>query len=682
MRSNIGRAISALVYGGMVSGTHAQNVGTSTVIEYVTERPTVTAYRAAERQLVNPLQQPLGMCSDVSRSLFGTSSTTTTTTGATPTRTIEPGVTFAIEVVPEDSRQSIGLNPESTQYLLIARPYVVIFSGAVTPPWFLDDAQNLVFDHTGLNLAIAPMDFPPVFRSLRARQDDDDDDYDGQDDDLELIVAGNATMPPGGPIYSKWIPGPLSAGIQQLFVVDDMQRTTDLTFLACYEDTPLYNRTTWQLEAVFDYPEAAPTSCVPVRLLASVIGSIIASSTSASTLFPTATDTLETTTLIMTGTATSTITSASASSTSRPQYFPIIVGIPSALERRADDASQSNGVWYLAQEDGTPIARQNIQPPYWYQNQQRELLDAATGQMLEFSQPSASGDTTTFTRFSVLADDSIEIIYGRAQDIQYIGCPTGPIGAIYNISAAFGEDVPSILDAQPDCRVIELTAFTAAPQPTTVDVKTTIESTTTPYQTVTAFEPNVSGCNAVDYPEAYDDPTLPIGEFATVCFCWSFVAETVSDTSTVSCTPTIIEIEASITSISVSGVLSAESNDTVATNGEGISRRAQGIDISLAATTTAASGDIIIIPTPPAYESILSTSPGVVSDICTGLLEANGVDILTITMVDVVIVTAANVTSTTVSVQTVCWEMGTVVYQTGISSTPVAVICPVTVTGA
>ncbi|KAK6353492.1 hypothetical protein TWF696_005455 [Orbilia brochopaga] len=583
-----------------------------------------------------------------------------------PTRTIEPNVFFAIEVVIDEQ----GVGPQGTQYLLIAKPYVILFPGPPLPPWYLDDARNLVFDHTGLNLAIAPLDLPPAQRSLRARDGDSDDEY-------ETIVVGNTTMPPGGQIFSKWIPGPPSGGVQQLYVVDDLQRTADLTFLACNEDAPKFNRTFWQLEAAYDYRSAAPTSCVPVKLLASVPAST-------STPSPTVT---------YTPTAISSATS-STSASPQPKYFPIIVDIAGALERRSDLISQSDDVWYLTQDEGPqairPVARRNIKPPYWYENQRRELVNAASGWMLEFnllspaspSKRAVDSETTTFDRFAILANNTIEILYDAAFNIEYLACQTDPIGNGYNLSAAFLEDIPSLLSENPDCIVVEISADTDAPIPTTIDVTTTVESTTTPYQTVTALDPNISGCNAVDYSEAYATPSADIGEFATACFCWSFVAETVSVTSTVSCTPTVIEIEASITSISVSGVLSADSDDSVATDGEGLSRRAAVAQDTDTDAATGMSGDIIAIPTPPDLESLVTADPSAVSDVCTQLLRANGVDGLTITTVDVLSLTVADTTSTTTSVQTVCWEMGTVVYPTGIVSTPVAVICPATVTGA
>ncbi|KAJ6264053.1 hypothetical protein Dda_0193 [Drechslerella dactyloides] len=668
-RNMVDRAVTAVVYGALAnkltqaSAQDAYGV-TSTVIEYVTEIPTVTAVGG------NLERQPCACPTNIAvghANVFG----------SMPTGTIEPNVMFAIHVVIDEQDADVGL--QGTQYLGIGRPYVFIFPGPPIPPWYLDDEQNLVFDHTGLNLAIAPMNLPAVSRrGLEARDDSDDEDDD--DDDYETIVAGNSTMPPGGSIFSKWTLGPPADGGQELFVVDVVQRPVGLTYLACYEDAPLFNKSIWQLEAMYDYQSLTPTSCVPAKLVASIPAS-------SHTSFHTAT-------------YTPTTTPAPSSSTSpRPTSFPIIVDIDiSGAERRqAASNTRPGDVWYLTQDESAagiiPIAQQNIQPPYWSANRRRELHNEATGQILEI--PRLSGRTldtstshlnsnlalepTAFDRFAILANDTIRIIYGDMLSIPYIACPTDVISNIYNLSAAFAADVSNLLSTNPDCIIVSLSAGTDNPAPTTMDTTITVESTTTPYQTVTALDPNISGCNAVDYSEAYATPSLSIADFATACFCWSFVAETVSDTSTVSCTPTIIEIEPSITSISVSGILQTDSDDPI-TDGEGLSRRAIAQDINTPTDATTTWGDIIAIPTPPDLESLATASPSAVSDVCTQLLQANDVDTLTITTIEVVSVTVANITSTTTSTQTVCYEMGTVVYETGTVSTSVAVICPATVT--
>ncbi|KAF3930089.1 hypothetical protein ABW19_dt0205431 [Dactylella cylindrospora] len=577
-----------------------------------------------------------------------------------PTQTILPpdgDSAFGIRVDPLDaSPYLIG-----EQYLYIFDDYALILNGTSVVGWYIDDNivsagdgtsmsadRSLIFDNTGLILGVAPLDAPPV-RYLNRR--DVNDTSDDEDYTYTLKAAGTAytPAPTRATTLSEWgrFRDIQPTGVNftdALHLVDRALDPVDLTFLGCRGVLPSPSVTAFQLNAVYDYdsfvrnPDIGPPyaeDCIRVSLVA-----FTRSST--------------------TSTTSSTPTHTAANWT----YFPIEVTFADSFDR--DDQTERDITdvgYYISQEGDYTVISHTNNPMYFRYNMTKFLLvEGSADEYLEIFVPSADNSTTyQFNRFELLGNNSLNILDGDSVlDIPWIGCLLLSENDSWTVSAAF--DLEALVAEQPQCRQIFLRAgvdiLSSSTTAATTTVPTTVESTTTPMTTVTESLPNVSQCNLLNYTSAYS-ATGDINEFATACFCYSFIASTTYNFTTETCTPTFVQIIPTVTSIFVTGVLESQlvaiSDDIAPT----VTRQLQPRDTT---TYTVISGSVVSstlptgitsIPTPTEYASAEYTD--IVSS-CSDLFDANGITPLTVTSIETSTITVGTTTEVKTEIRTFCYE--------------------------
>ncbi|KAF3923726.1 hypothetical protein ABW20_dc0106489 [Dactylellina cionopaga] len=617
----------------------------STIIQYVTVTPTVTAL-LNERQS-GCVQQPLSFCSDISTAWLSTPTTS-------------PDENFAIEVRPLVQVPDV----RDTQYLVIAGQHVLLYTGEHVPGWFLDGEGNLLFDNTGIRLGIAPVDFPKSERS-----EDGNDEYD-------TVVAG-IPYANSGRNLTQWAPVRYNASDPKqllLQVLDQFKNPSKVTFMECKEWIPEYNTNAWLLEATFDYQrfiqsnplaQSELQNCQQVELL------VVTSSISVSTKAASHTSHCITTEASPKFAPTSTLPTTVSTPTPTWNSFPIRVDM--SQQKRRD--SQPN--YYILEDNSTALLYigRSDNPPYFFYNMTRYLVSESSGEELEVevSAQNSSSIGQTINRFEVIANGAIYLLdEDTILNVAYIGCPEQndkySFGAVYNTTA--------YLSLYPSCQVVSLAAELDTPPSSTTVISTTVRSTTTPVSTITVQDPNITGCNSLNYTVAYSTTGL-MNAFATACFCWSYLAETVSRTTTLDCTATILDIFPSITSISVTGVLSpADPRAKMYNVSEG--PLLTTLHALVPRNSTQPVAELTVIPTPTDFASEITASPSYVRDSCMSIFDQNSLSTLTITDLSVISDTIATTKVTETMVQTVCYEVR---YESAISmTTPVIVACPSSVT--
>ncbi|KAF3901817.1 hypothetical protein AA313_de0206947 [Arthrobotrys entomopaga] len=636
-----------------------------TVTQYVTvtETPTVTAF-LDERQLNCP--QTLDFCSNVlaswsSQDLDSQCYANAKFTYIAAFPTLSAGQIFAIQIEILENAPNLETQP----HLEIVEPYVVANRSSVIVGWFLDESDNLMFDGTGLRLGVAPLDSPnPKKRALEIR-------------DGGTVVAGALNAPINGQTFVKWAYGQPEAHygdpnyLLTLKVMDDYDQVIPLTFLGCKEAAPKLNTSLWQLEAVYDrdsffatntIPGLTSASCHPINLQIVTISGLTPLPTSV--MPETSTNPFTTPTTFTTPTPTS------------PSWtnFPIRVDFGSQNPERDTltgyyIAEASNGNFYIGKDAGSPAS-------YFNYNMTKFLVAQDTGTDLRIHVSKATTDLTDpnsyvwIDRFELLGNGTLLLLdEDSVLTASYIACSADEEGTDYLLGAAVNVDAYLALD--PSCQVVYLVGESSI-NPTTTVVPTTRTTITTPTATMTNLDPNINGCNNLNYTFAYATTGLA-NAFATACYCWSYLATTVEATTTEDCTLTVFKDVPTITSISVSGVLSLASRRDLLFPRGMIVRDHELV----ARNTTPAASDIIVIPTPTDFAS---AAVSIVDDACQSLLDANDIATLTITSLDVVDDVEATTLITRTTVQTVCYEA---TYISEIEmTTSLVVVCPASVTSA
>ncbi|KAK6522219.1 hypothetical protein TWF281_002786 [Arthrobotrys megalospora] len=640
--------------------------------------PVVTLYAAQERQ-ADCAPHSLGFCADVSRSMFSLGSMTTA--APSPTATIKQEGPFAIEVQLLEPVEELS----ETQYLAIAGEYVILYPGPHIPGWFLDSDGNLIFDNTGLRLGISPLDEPSSRRKRMLEAKQDDSGYD-------TVIAGSGYAPPSAKVFTKWA-GNLSTSTP-LRILDQDNGEVNLGLMGCKLDVPDIgvNVQAWQLEASYNVEEfhqgiklcngVDPAHCHPIRLLPV-------------TSVPVSTAVSSHTSNYITRTS-----SAAPSPTNSWTSFPIIVDF---------DKSNSPGPQadYYIEEDNNGyayVAKTSSPPYYHYHNLTGFLTSEVTGNYLIINVVDSPTESANYrlnikvrrqtsmagnNYFSATVEDDGTIIPSGNDLPTFVVCPPNSTteNDSHSIVLAYNPDSYIQEEGNADCVTASLSLHRDAPIPSTTTVPTTITTTTTPTSTATALSPNVSGCNALNYTLAYSTTGL-MNSFATACWCYSYLASTISGTTTQDCTPTIYKVVPSITSISVSSVLS--STNSVSPSG-GVRSDRESINshhrfkmprntVPSDTSTTFTNDDITVVPTPTEWFSLVEASSAYFTSYCSSVFEDNGIETLTITSLSVVSSTVSIMTISQTTVQTVCYQE---VWEPGVTtSTPAIVICPATVTGS
>ncbi|KAK6330796.1 hypothetical protein TWF718_002995 [Orbilia javanica] len=642
---------------------------TTTITETTWVYPVVTLNGPRERQCT---PQPLDFCENVYRSMFSIGSMT----GApSPTSTATLEGPFAIEV------QTANVVTEliETQYLAIAGDYVVLYPGPHIPGWFIDSDGNLIFDNTGLRLGISPLDSQTSKRKRLLEQNSNG---------YDTIIAGAKEASSGANVFTNWNGSPKAPTIP-LQILDQSNNAVNLGFMACKFNIPEFGVEAWQLEATYNVEKfllgsqnsnvVDPAFCASVRLLpvTSVPVSTAVSSHTSNYI------SRSSSVVSVTPTPTETLTS-----------FPIQVDFDTA------DAG------YYIEEDGNGYAYIDItsNPPYYrYINDTGLLVSEVTGNYLKITvidTPSTSSSKTSRQisngdNFQAAVDGDTLIPAGVTIPT-FVVCPPSTTStsasSIYSLILAYNPD--NYIQQNPDlnCTTASLSLDRTAPTPSTTFISTTVTTTELPTVTATALSPNVIGCNALNYTLAYSTTGI-MNSFATACWCYSFLASTISDITTQDCTPTIYKVVPSITSISVSGVISSTNSNDGATRTDRESINSRDVknfilprNTTVGTTTitipvsTTDYDDITVVPTPTGWFSAVDASPAYFTSFCSTLLEGNGVETLTITSLSVVSSTVSVVTISQTTVQTVCYQE---VWEPAVTmSTPAIVVCPATVTGS
>ncbi|EPS42597.1 hypothetical protein H072_3394 [Dactylellina haptotyla CBS 200.50] len=590
------------------------NTPVTTVVEFVTEAPTVTSY-LDERQ--PSCGQTLGFCSNVL-------STWTDASGPK----ITAGEVFAIEV------QVLVDVPElqEPQYLAMAPPYVIFYNGANIPGWYFDDDDNIFFEGTGIRLGIATVDGPDGGKRKR----------NAKREAFDTIVAGAKHAGKGSKTYVKWAYGQPAAHLGDwdwplsLMAVDESGNVPNLTYMGCYEEVPEYNATIWQLEAAFNPWEffqtntltnLVPESCHPVSLLPK--------------------------TGIITG----------SSATPTPEWSSLKIRVDFGNERKRDMseyylAEDDTGVWYI----GETADPENIPTNFNY-NMTRFLVSQETGhELIVKVSPSGGKDRVTINRFEVLGNGTVlPLVDNMVFPVWYIACPYNDgttdyfFGAVYNPSA--------YLQQYPGCiEVFFVGDVNPAPTESTT-VAPTESTTVASVTTLTGVEPNTSGCNSLDYSLAYSTTGIT-NVFATACFCWSWAATTIESTYTMDCTATLNFQFPSITVIPVGQYTPRAPPDFSA--GRVVPDRRL-----LARSTPPPVTEVMPVPTPPGYASMTSTF---IYGACSQFLNDHGISPLVLHTVTTEKTVVATTMIPVTKVQTVCIQE---LYISEISlTTSVIVVCP------
>ncbi|KAK6502403.1 hypothetical protein TWF506_002984 [Arthrobotrys conoides] len=605
-----------------------------------------------------------------------------------PTSTATREGPFAIEV---QILQEV-LELTETQYLAIAGEYVVLYPGPHIPGWYIDSDGNLIFDNTGLRLGIAPLDSQPPSRKriLRVGAEQNDNDYD-------TVIAGNKEAPPDASIFTKWR-GDLKMSISPLQVVDRDNNVIDLGFMGCKFGIPDFGVRAWQLEAAYNVEEflrsnetssaVDPAFCASVRLLP--VTSIPVSTAVSS--------------------HTSNYISRSSSMTSHSiTPTPTETGWTSFPIQVDFDTSSSNSdpqaEYYIEEdENGYAYVDSTTNPPYYHYHNDTGLLSSeVTGNYLKIAVVDSPNTSSKANRRQISDGDNFEAVVEGETIIPagdniptFVICPPNSTDTDnHSLILAYDPDTYIQQNADLNCVTASLSLNTDAPIPTTTIISTTITTTELPTTTATALSPNVIGCNALNYTLAYST-TGVMNSFATACWCYSYLASTISGITTQACTPTIYKVVPSITSISVSGVLSSTTSGGggggTRTDRESINSRHNPIlprNTTNVGTTTVTAPpstttynyeDITVVPTPTQWFSAVEASPAYFTSFCSTMLEGNGIETLTITSLSVVSSTVSLVTISQTTVQTVCYQE---VWEPAVTmSTPAIVICPATVTGS
>ncbi|KAF3309015.1 hypothetical protein TWF173_011525 [Orbilia oligospora] len=665
------------------SFNHSRIGITETITETTWVYPVVTMYGARERQC-GP--QSLELCVDVSRSMFSMGSMTT---APSPTSTATLQGPFAIEV--QTLQEVVEL--AETQYLAIAGEYVVLYPGPHIPGWYIDSDGNLIFDNTGFRLGIAPLDIQTsnVKRMLRIDPDQDNNGYD-------TIIAGNREAPVGTNIFTRWHGDPRSP-TSPLQIIDQDNNVINLGFMGCKFVIPDLGVKAWQLEAAYNVEEflqsnetssvVDPEFCASVRLLpvtsvpvstavSSHTSNYITTSSSVASVTPTPTETTWTS-------------------------FPIQVDFDTS------NSPDTEAEYYIEEdENGYAYVDATMNPPYYhYHNDSGLLSSEVSGNYLKIavvdSPDSFSSSSSAGRRRQISNGDNFEAIVEGETIIPaginiptFIVCPPNSTDTDnHSLILAYDPDNYIQQKSNLNCVTASLSLNTNAPIPSTTIISTTVTTTELPTVTATALSPNVIGCNALNYTLAYST-TGVMNSFATACWCYSYLASTISAITTQDCTPTIYKVVPSITSISVSGVLSSTTSGSGATRSdrESINSHHRFIlprnttavagttTISTPATTTTTNNyeDITVVPTPTEWFSAVEASPAYFTSFCDTMLEGNRIETLTITSLSVVSNTVGSVVISQTTVQTVCYQE---VWEPAVTmSTPAIVICPVTVTGS
>ncbi|KAK6542554.1 hypothetical protein TWF694_006500 [Orbilia ellipsospora] len=632
----------------------------------VTETPTVTAF-LDERQFDCP--QTLSFCSNV---LASWSSKV-----AFPT--LSAGQVFAIQIqVLEDT---LDLKPEP--HLALLESYVVVYNSPVIVGWYLDASDNLMFDDTGLALGIAPLDAPnSKKRAIGPRGEDMEPD--------ETVVAGASNAPVAAPTYTKWAYGQPEAHYGDpnypltLQVMDPNGNIIPLTFMVCKEAAPKLNISLWQLEALYNKDNFFATNTISGLTSASCHPVSLQAITSSLTLWthsvtPSTTTTVAPTVTTQTTSATPISTTSGTPIPTSPSWtnFPIRVDFAIQNPKRDVDTSTgyyitevSNGAFYIGEGTDNP-------PAYFDYNMTKYLVSQETGDNFEVHLSKAATNSTDpsdyiwIDRFDLLGNGTLLMLDGDTViTASYFACYSDETSTDYLLGAAINVDLYAGLD--PSCVVVYLVGESSANPASTTVVPTTQTTTTTPVTTMTNLDPNINGCNHLNYTLAYGTTGLA-NAFATACYCWSYLATTVEATTTEDCTVTVFKDVPTITSVSVSGVLSLASRRELMFPRGMIVRDHELV----ARNTTPAASDIIVIPTPTDF---ISVAASIVDDSCQSVLDVNDIATLTITSLDVVDTTATSTTITRTSVQTVCYEA---TYISDISmTTSLVVVCPASATSA
>ncbi|KAK6342043.1 hypothetical protein TWF730_001525 [Orbilia blumenaviensis] len=652
---------------------------TTTVIRTTMINPVVTLYETEilKRQ-AGCVMQSLGFCADVSRSLFSMASMTTVAPSPTSSTVTQEGP-FAIEV--QLLLPVAELNV--TQYLAIGGSYVVLYPGPHIPGWYLDSNGNLAFDNTGVRLGVSPLDSPASKRRRIVETTEGDSGYD-------TVVAGGGEAPSGAKVFTKWA-GNLEMSTTAIRVLDENNEVA-LSFLGCKFMAPDFGVEAWQLEAVYNVErflesndtvgKVDPAFCAPVRLLP-------VTSVPVSTAVSSHTSNYISKSSSMTTSTSATPTPTESSWTS----FPILVNFDTS------NSPDSSADYYIEEDaNGYAYVDTTSSPPYYrYLNDTQLLSSEVTGNYLKIAVVDTPSRSAKFKRQTTTTTDDADffkaIVSGEnilpATDYPqtFIICPPNSTSDndTHSLVLAYNPDDYIQQDENSDCVTASLNLNRDAPIPTTTTVNTTITTTTTPTATATALSPNVSGCNALNYTIAYSTIGV-MNSFATACWCYSYIASTVSGTTTLDCTPTIYKVVPSITSISVSGALSSSTSGTGATrtDRESINSHRNLLPRSTTivrppSTTATTYQDITVIPTPTDWLSSIDASPVYFTSYCTSLFDESGIEALTITSLSVVSSTVSLVTISQTTVQTVCYQE---VWEPAVTmSTPAIVICPATVTG-
>ncbi|KAF3284871.1 hypothetical protein TWF970_011148 [Orbilia oligospora] len=551
---------------------------------------------------------------------------------------------------------------------------------------------DVLYGFYDYRLGIAPLDIQTsnVKRMLRIDPDQDNNGYD-------TIIAGNREAPVGANIFTRWHGDPRSP-TSPLQIIDQDNNVTDLGFMGCKFVIPDLGVKAWQLEAAYNVegflqsnetssvvdPEFCasvlllPVTSVPVSTAVSSHTSnyITTSSSSVASITPTPTETTWTS-------------------------FPIQVDFDTS------NSPDTETEYYIEEdENGYAYVDATTDPPYYhYHNDSGLLSSEVSGNYLKIavvdSPNSLSSSSSAGRRRQISNGDNFEAIVEGETIIPaginiptFLVCPPNSTDTDnHSLILAYDPDTYIQQNSNLNCVTASLSLNTNAPTPSTTIISTTITTTELPTVTATALSPNIIGCNALNYTLAYST-TGVMNSFATACWCYSYLASTISAITTQDCTPTIYKVVPSITSISVSGVLSSTTSGSgaIRSDRESINSHHRFIlprnttavagttTISTPATTTTNNyEDITVVPTPTEWFSAVEASPAYFTSFCDTMLEGNRIETLTITSLSVVSNTVGSVVISQTTVQTVCYQE---VWEPAVTmSTPAIVICPVTVTG-
>ncbi|KAF3169917.1 hypothetical protein TWF788_010318 [Orbilia oligospora] len=589
-----------------------------------------------------------------------------------PTSTATLQGPFAIEV--QTLQEVVKLT--ETQYLAIAGEYVVLYPGPHIPGWYIDSDGNLIFDNTGFRLGIAPLDIQTsnVERMLRIDVDQDNNGYD-------TIIAGSREAPVGANIFTRWHGDPRSP-TSPLQIIDKDSNVIDLGFMGCKFDIPDLGVKAWQLEAAYNVEGFLQTNetssvvdpefCASVRLLP--VTSVPVS------------------TAVSSHTSNYITTSSSVASNTPTPTETAWTSFPIQVDFDTSNSPDTEAEYYIEEdENGYAYVDVTTNPPYYHYHNDNSPNSSSSSSKAERRRQISNGDN-----FEAIVEGET-IIPAGVNIPTFLVCPPNSTDVTENHSLILAYDPDTYVqqNSNLNCVTASLSLNTNAPTPSTTIISTTVTTTELPTVTATALSPNIIGCNALNYTLAYST-TGVMNSFATACWCYSFLASTISAITTQDCTPTIYKVVPSITSISVSGVLSSTTSGSGATRSdrESINSHHRFIlprnttntaiagttTISTPATTTNNYEDITVVPTPTEWFSAVEASPGYFMSFCDTMLEGNRIETLTITSLSVVSNMVGSVVISQTTVQTVCYQE---VWEPAVTmSTPAIVICPVTVTGS